>query len=167
MMFFVVVSLIIVVLKSCEVMKKWYKNIKFSTVGIAPSTSAIAIAISANVVDEENTENSTSNHQNEESSTPPDVSYNNVQFNPEVITHPLLALVFIAFCAFISPLIYFYYFTKSTSTPSSFNWLTEFELFLNDLSLHVGMTILMPLILYARASNLRKFTLEALKQMFS
>ena len=72
-----------------------------------------------------------------------------MQFNPEVITHPLLSSIVFH------------------STPSSFNWLTEFELFLNDLSLHDRMTILMPLILYARASYLREFTLESLKEMFS
>ena len=161
MVFFMVVSIIIVLLKSCGAMKRWFKNLKSNAVGIAPTTST-------RVEDEDNTENSTSNHQNMEAAPPPpNVPYNNMQFNPEVITHPLLALFFIAFCVFISPLIYFYYFTKSTSTPSSFNWLTEFELFLNDLSLHVGMTILMPLILYARASDLRKSTLETLKETFS
>ena len=59
MVFFMVVSLKIVVLKSCEVMKMWFKNLKSNAVGIAPTTFA-------HVEDEDNTKNSAPNHQNVE-----------------------------------------------------------------------------------------------------
>ena len=91
---------------------------------------------------------------------------NNVQFNPDMIKHTTLIVTFFLFCTFMSPLIYLTYFKNSNNSQSAFDLLDEFYLFLMDLSFHVGISILLPLCAIITNCNLRKFTIQSIKDYF-
>ena len=92
------------------------------------------------------------------------VKMNTVQFNPDLIKHTTLIIVFFIFCLFLSPLIYITYFSKSNDSLSKFDMLDEFNLFLLDLSYHIGLSIIIPLCFYVRNPDLRRFTIHSIKE---
>ena len=94
------------------------------------------------------------------------VIFNNAQFNPDMIKHTTLIVTFFVFCTFVSPLIYITYFNKSNTSHSAFDLLDEFYLFLMDLSFHVGVSILLPICALVTNCNLRKFTIQLIKDYF-
>ena len=89
---------------------------------------------------------------------------NTVKFNPDLIKHTTLIIVFLTFCLFVSPLIYVTYFSKSNDSLSKFDMLDEFNLFLLDLSYHIGLSIIIPFCLYIRNPELRRFTIHSIKE---
>ena len=91
---------------------------------------------------------------------------NNAQFNPDMIKHTTLIFTFFLFCTFMSPLIYITYFKNSKNSQSAFDLLDEFYLFLMDLSFHAGISILLPLCAIITNCNLRKFTIQTIKDYF-
>ena len=109
-----------------------------------------------------NVQNNVGPHKNTQSNA----KLNNIQFNPELIKHTTLLIVFFIFCLFLSPLIYFTYFSKSNDSLSKFNMLDEFNLFLLDLSYHIGLSIIIPLCFYVRNPDLRRFTIHSIKEYF-
>ena len=92
------------------------------------------------------------------------VKLNTVQFNPDLIKHTTLIIVFLIFCLFLSPLIHVTYFNKSNDSLSNFHMLDEFNLFLLDLSYHIGLSIIIPLCLHIRNPDLRRFTIHSIKE---
>ena len=91
---------------------------------------------------------------------------NNAQFNPDMIKHTTIIFTFTVNCFLTFPSIYVNYFNESTKEESAFDLMDEFYLFLIDLLFHVGISIVLPLCLFIRNPDLRKFTIQSIKECF-
>ena len=91
---------------------------------------------------------------------------NNARFNPHFMKGSTTVLTFIVVIVFSTPLLYFYYFNDNTKSLSMMDMLDEFYLFLLDLSYHVALSIIIPLCLYIRNPEIRRFTFKSIKEFF-
>ena len=91
---------------------------------------------------------------------------NNAQFNPDMIKHTTIIFTFTVNCFVTFPSIYVNYVNESTKDESAFDLMDEFYLFLIDLLFHVGISIVSPLCLFIRNPDLRKFTIQSIKECF-
>ena len=91
--------------------------------------------------------------------------YNTNPENPDVIKHTTVMIAFSAFCTLTSPLIYLSYFKNNTNNKiESLDMMDEFYLFLIDLLFHVGLSILYPICIFVRNPDLRRFTIQTIKE---
>ena len=91
---------------------------------------------------------------------------NNTRFNPHFMKGSTTVLTFTIVTIFLAPLLYTYYFNDKTKSLSKMDMLDEFYLFLLDLSAHVALSIVIPLCLYIRNPDMRRFTYNTIREYF-
>ena len=91
---------------------------------------------------------------------------NNARFNPHFMKGSTTVFTFTVVIVFSTPLLYVYYFNDNTKSLSTMDMLDEFYLFLLDLSYHVALSIVIPLCLYIRNPEMRRFTFNSIKEFF-
>ena len=91
---------------------------------------------------------------------------NNNRFNPHYMAGSTTVLTFTIVTIFLAPLLYIYYFNDKTKSLSTMDMLDEFYLFLLDLSSHVALSIVIPLCLYIRNPDMRRFTYITIREYF-
>ena len=91
---------------------------------------------------------------------------NNARYNPHFMRGSTTVLTFIVVTIFSTPLLYIYYFNDNTKSLSTMDMLDEFYLFLLDLSYHVALSVIIPLCLFIRNPEMRKFTFYSIKEFF-